>query len=51
MAAAFRDSYQRLPEAQAELPRLRPNDESCSWLAAALKAHIELEDVEAEKGP
>ena len=38
-----------VPEAQAELPRLRPNDESCSWLAAALKAHFELEDVEAEK--
>ena len=38
-----------VPESQAELPRLRPNDESCSWLAAALKAHFELEDVEAEK--
>ena len=38
-----------VPEAQAELPRLRPNDESFSWLAAALKAHFELEDVEAEK--
>ena len=42
-----------VPEAQAELTRLRPycapSDESCSWLAAALKAHFELEDAEAEK--
>eukprot|EP00966_Prymnesium_polylepis_P045563 1055179-Prymnesium_polylepis.1 len=30
-------------------PRLRPNDESPSWLAAALKDHFELEDAEAEQ--